>query len=633
MKIGILVPVFNRPNYLKECLWSLERLQLPETHQILIINDRSTDLAVSQLLNDYFRKNENIQTIRMRTNDNNIGVKKTLLSGYDALFAQGFTHIINFDSDTLIKPNAVTELIKHYIPGTLLTGFHCTTMGRHKIIEETDTMYKKQSVGGINFCVDRVAYERYIKPALQEPSNWDHVACLKSDGAYCLKQSVVQHIGIESSLGHHDYPDVADDFKFWDLPDVTLLCIDNNPQRIQEPLKKCTEQINFGHISLLHPDIRSKEEYSRLCIYEMYKHIPTSHVLVFQHDGFVNNWKSWNNDWLQYDYIGAPWWYKDGLNVGNGGFSLRSKRLMEILATDPEITQFHPEDHQICRIYRRYLETKHGIRFASDDVAERFAFEGYNQPNKILTDQFGVHGANPRRTIQHVKRDKYVIGQFASLGDILWLIPMVRALQAEGNICLWPVNAEYVSLDKHFFDLNFVDKTQIDINYERRDRHDTPYGQWLPYRFASENMGRRLDRCMTSKYEMYGHSWKMFRNLTWERDLKSEDALWQIVGVSGAYNFVNRLYGAQGQFQIEPVITNDLPCIEMRAIDGFTLLDWCGVIERAEEIHSANTSLLYIFEQMDLKMPIHLYSRKGLWGEAGFGYTQFLHSKPYILHV
>lgn len=644
MKIGILIPVYNRPQYLKETLWSLERCEIGCTSKILIVDDASTEAETKRLIENFDHPNAFTQKVYFQ---NNRGVKKNLLYGYENLFANGFTHVINFDSDTLIKPNAVTELLKHYIPGTLLTGFHCTTMGRHKIIDENPyiqvmdengmdcgwlrpDLYLKQSVGGINFCVDKAAYEKYIKPALQiQIGNWDADAC--RDGAYCLKQSVVQHIGIESSLGHHDNPDVAGGFKFWDLPDVTLICVDSDLERVKHAASKCLEQINFGSSQFLSPDIRSKEEYSKFCMRELYKHVTTSHMLVFQHDGYVNNWKAWDNDWLQYDYIGSPWWYTDGMNVGNGGFSLRSRRLMEIVATDPTITEMHPEDHQICRTYRAYLESKYGIKFAPQEVAEKFSFEGFRQPDKFLSDQFGRHGSAARVAPVRVSNKKYVIGQFASLGDILFLIPLIRALTDEGNTCLWPVNPEYLSLEKHFPDINFVDRSVIPIDYESRRSIDTPYGKWLPYRFASENMGRRLDKCMVSKYEMFGHNWSMWRELTWKRDYTNEAKLIELLDLPEKFVLVNRYYGNMAQLQITPKLPDHTPIIEMRNIEGFTLIDWMGVVELASEVHSANTSILYLFEHMDLRIPIHLY-RRNIWGEQAFEYTSMLHTKSYILH-
>jgi hypothetical protein len=80
------------------------------------------------------------------------------------------------------------------------------------------------------------------------------------------------------------------------------------------------------------------------------------------------------------------------MNVGNGGFSLRTRRLMEIVATDPAITAYHPEDLKICRHYRPYLEREYAIRFAPDDVARRFSIEGYKQSNRTHTTEFGFHG-------------------------------------------------------------------------------------------------------------------------------------------------------------------------------------------------------------------------------------------------
>jgi hypothetical protein len=188
------------------------------------------------------------------------------------------------------------------------------------------------------------------------------------------------------------------------LPDVTLVGIDTSPERLQYPLEQCTQDIEFGCVRIIDgAPIRSMKAYSRWVCTELYKHVPTSHLLIFQWDGFVKNWQAWRDDWLQYDYIGATWWHTDGMNVGNGGFSLRSRRLMEIVATDPAMTEYHPEDQQICRRYRPYLEREHGIRFAPEEVARRFSIEGYKQPSRTHTTEFGFHGrrvkfAAPRGT-------------------------------------------------------------------------------------------------------------------------------------------------------------------------------------------------------------------------------------------
>ncbi len=177
------------------------------------------------------------------------------------------------------------------------------------------------------------------------------------------------------------------------LPDVTLIGIDTIPGRLPRALAECTRDIEFGCVRIVdEAPIRSAKDYSHWVCTELYKHVPTSHMLVFQWDGYVKNWKAWDHEWLRYDYIGATWWYTDGMNVGNGGFSLRSRRLMEIVATDPAITVYHPEDVVICRRYRPYLERQHGIRFAPEEVARRFSIEGHKQANRTHTTEFGFHG-------------------------------------------------------------------------------------------------------------------------------------------------------------------------------------------------------------------------------------------------
>jgi hypothetical protein len=94
----------------------------------------------------------------------------------------------------------------------------------------------------------------------------------------------------------------------------------------------------------------------------------------------------WQERFLEFDYIGAPWPTKEGLLVGNGGFSLRSKKLLNALQ-DEAILPKHPEDQCICLENRIYLENTHDIAFAPGELAEEFAFE-LEKPN---FDCFGFH--------------------------------------------------------------------------------------------------------------------------------------------------------------------------------------------------------------------------------------------------
>jgi hypothetical protein len=134
--------------------------------------------------------------------------------------------------------------------------------------------------------------------------------------------------------------------------------------------------------------LTSAVAYSRFILSQLSQHISTSHVLVVQWDGFVVRPAAWDPIFLEFDYIGAVWpQFDDGVAVGNGGFSLRSKRLLDacraIGLTD------HPEDVAICRTHRSQLEQNFGIRFADPATAARFSYERSVRSGA----EFGFHGA------------------------------------------------------------------------------------------------------------------------------------------------------------------------------------------------------------------------------------------------
>ena len=135
--------------------------------------------------------------------------------------------------------------------------------------------------------------------------------------------------------------------------------------------------------------------YSRVVFKELAPHIETDHFMVVQYDGMPIDPKFWNDEYLKYDYIGAPWpWGAANRRVGNGGFSIRSRKLAELCA-DPKLV-FNPtghgdnnymEDLHICVMYADYLESQ-GIKYAPVELAKQFSAE---IPGGRF-DTFGFHG-------------------------------------------------------------------------------------------------------------------------------------------------------------------------------------------------------------------------------------------------
>ena len=93
----------------------------------------------------------------------------------------------------------------------------------------------------------------------------------------------------------------------------------------------------------------TKDEYSLLFKQKFfYDGIPTETFLVFQTDSLIlENNKLLINNFLKYDYVGAPWGNSPkGINnyVGNGGLSLRKKsKMIEIIEKDIDKNNL-PED-------------------------------------------------------------------------------------------------------------------------------------------------------------------------------------------------------------------------------------------------------------------------------------------------
>jgi hypothetical protein len=194
-----------------------------------------------------------------------------------------------------------------------------------------------------------------------------------------------------------------------ELPEVTLCAVDTrHPELAVRALKASLQGLNFGRTLMLTDPVNARTldlppgielgviqgigttaEYSDFMLRRLLGWVDTRHVLVVQWDGFVIDASRWESSFLDFDYLGAPWRKAlHGHAVGNGGFSLRSRRLLQALQ-DPAVADrlHHPEDICIGQTLRPWLES-HDIVFGSTCVARRFAFE-HEEP---ATGCFGFHG-------------------------------------------------------------------------------------------------------------------------------------------------------------------------------------------------------------------------------------------------
>lgn len=186
-----------------------------------------------------------------------------------------------------------------------------------------------------------------------------------------------------------------------DLPDVTLVAVFTVAHDVERAaVADCLAKVRFGDVQVytdrpLNGEVRCGPfvdgELEHFVARDIPPRIRTSHTLFVQWDGWVVNPSAWRAEFLEYDYVGAPWWYRDGMNVGNSGFSLRSERLMDFLARNSgEYPYGSPFDHVLCRVQRPQLEQQHGFSWAPSDLAWRFSFE--RTARYPTAEVFGFHG-------------------------------------------------------------------------------------------------------------------------------------------------------------------------------------------------------------------------------------------------
>ena len=211
------------------------------------------------------------------------------------------------------------------------------------------------------------------------------------------------------------------------LPDVTLLSATSNEvEAAQLSMRISLHNINFGAVKLLcssnpekkYPDIEyisipplnSVDSYNQMIFQDLHKYFKTSHCLIVQADSFVVNSDLWDNEFLKFDYIGGPWPDKIEINpnlildlkknpVGNGGFSLRSRKLVETTSKiDFKSLKFpiKAEDVVICYyLYDKMINS--GIHFAPPQLAAKFSMENIdNLYGQNANSVFGFHGKHLR---------------------------------------------------------------------------------------------------------------------------------------------------------------------------------------------------------------------------------------------
>jgi len=223
------------------------------------------------------------------------------------------------------------------------------------------------------------------------------------------------------------------------LNNVTLICVDGvgKNDSSKKAINKSILNIQFAKVILLTCDNLIKDinaeiikiprmnwnEYNEFIISKLSNYFDTEFVLLCQDDGYISNYQMWDNKFLDYDYIGAPWpqdlmsqlmynleknvdlngekfqqeiklknYNPNNYRVGNGGFSLRSQKLCKFVQQYSNKYTNKPEDN-IISIYEKEDIENAGMKIAPIELAAKFSVESANEfnPNRDRNKTFGFH--------------------------------------------------------------------------------------------------------------------------------------------------------------------------------------------------------------------------------------------------
>ena len=162
-----------------------------------------------------------------------------------------------------------------------------------------------------------------------------------------------------------------------------------------------------------------------------------------------------------------------------------------------------------------------------------------------------------------------LINQPAGLGDILWTQKIAWHFYDKGYQIHWPVNKVYLdSVKKHI---------------------DNPWNFFL-------NINNFPPHNVISDYQNY---------VNLKRDYKKENQLYKLLGLkeNDLYVLANYNYGTPpGMYRMEaPIKNKSLKVVEMKIIEGYSIFDWCKVLENATELCITDSALTIIAELFKIK--------------------------------
>ena len=226
-----------------------------------------------------------------------------------------------------------------------------------------------------------------------------------------------------------------------------------------------------------------------------------------------------------------------------------------------------------------------------------------------------------------------LIRQPAGLGDILFSQKIAHKLMEQDYKIIWPVQNEFLWLKQYISDISFCSLNEsfsLKEKYSTNNIEKNDNSLIIPLQDADRYFPGIC--MMDAKYKFVGlkmDNWQDY--LKFDRNRKKEEELLKFLDIKEGDKFVllNRFYGSPPNQKTCTYLENynhKLKVVEMNLYNDFTLFDWCEVMERASEIHTVDTSIMYMMEKLNLTGNLHCYSR---YYPANFSNVTHLFKAPW----
>lgn len=214
-----------------------------------------------------------------------------------------------------------------------------------------------------------------------------------------------------------------------------------------------------------------------------------------------------------------------------------------------------------------------------------------------------------------------IINQPAGLGDILFCQKIGKLL--DYNV-IWPTSPQYDYISsyipseikhvpysslsdgiKTIFNSSEYNITNINIDGEEYVYIPLTHSH---ISFPNTSVMESKYKFLNIDYDNWGEYFDIIRDSIRENTLINH----LNIDLKSDYNLINLNFGTYPEFvkyNKHVKIENEYKNISMDFLGFDRLFDWIPIIENAQEIHTVNTSLVYIIEKLNIKGKLFMYNR------------------------